>query len=260
MVFYKRRKTTKKAIMPVRGSRMYRADNFKSIRKSLRIIQKQINKEQEYIYTNYESYNNVVGNQFLSYNMCDYSAAIPCFGATVNDCSDNKIFHQYTKVQGYLSLEAAALANNETSTRHYTLLLVRLKDVATSAALGWNSSTGVINVPGATASTVYRSSEGIGFLNPKLFKVIKRKEITLTNHTATLANSTAQTQSGTDYRFSWKINNKSYIENPAGNWKELSCPQDPSRNYYLIVLNNEDSGDSQWGTLRLNITQCMRKI
>jgi len=82
----------------------------------------------------------------------------------------------------------------------------------------------------------------------------------LTNHGTALANPSAQSQYGTDCRFTIKARPNQVISNVRGDWKVLPCSQDPSKQYYFLIFSDNSAVDLQNPAFTYNIVRTMKTI
>ena len=191
-----------------------------------------------------------INSPYKIINLCDYTAFTPIFGADADDDNNQKVVHQSFGLDGYISLEN--LINNEEETITFTCFLVSLKDNIGSA---FDPATGALTLNNAQH---YVSQNGLVMMNKKIFNIHKVMRRTLTNHGTTLSNPSAQTQSGTDFRFYIKHSPRSVITNAVGDWKALSSSLDPSKQYYFIIFNDNSALDLESPCITYNIVHTMK--
>lgn len=232
------------------------ANQVKSIKKSLKA-------ETEYIqYGNHIS-TGVIQSPAYQINMQDFQNMQRIFGTTSDDDTDNKICRRSFGIDMYVTAESA---NNEEETVHYTAFLVSLRDDANDLSL-WNPATGNLNLINGTH---YYDNGGLTagalvLLNKKYFKIHKTKRFTLTNNGTALANPSAQTQYGTDCRWYWKMSTGNQtIQNaggvPGGNWKDMRTIPDPSKNYYVLLFNDNSLADLEFPELQYTTVTTFAKM
>lgn len=186
---------------------------------------------------------------YQSVNLCDYQSMVntgPLFGASTDDCQANQMTHQSMGIQCYVDLENINGVNEE-GTVHFSAYLVSLRDSANNGL--FNPSNGALNL---TANLHYVMSTvgalgngGMTFINKKVFKIHKKKYFTLSNRETPLGSPASQTQYGTNIQWYWKLNPNNYIKNPTGNWSTLQSALDPSKQYYLILFNDNSLTDAE---------------
>lgn len=174
--------------------------------------------------------------QFYQYNMCLFSSMTPLFGTTTDDLADPKVLYHSTKVQCRVTLENSV--NNEESTTRFSAFLVSLRDRIPQSK--FNNSLGTLTL---TNGQDYTINQGIAYLNRKIFNIHKTKYFTLTNYNTALTAPAAQSMYGTDMEWSWSMAPKMTIEHPAGNWSALASALDPSKQYYVLVFSDNQTGD-----------------
>lgn len=202
----------------------------------------------------FNSVQNLSLAQVTAYNMCNYQTLTtstpgvsgPIFGSGSDDVTDPKILYHSTQMRIRVALESPT--NNEESTTRFSCFLVSLQDRVPQSK--FNNSLGTLTL---TAGQDFNIVQGVTYLNKKIFKVHKSKFFTLSNYDTSLSNPAAQTQFGTDREWSWNIAPKMTIEHPAGNWSALASSLDPSKQYYVLVFTDNQTGDLE--SPQLNIHQ-----
>lgn len=217
--------------------------------RSLQRAQKSQHQYQNYVVS--ASQTNVNAN-YLALNLCNYNTMFPIFGADADDDNNQKMTHMSIGMDFYLSLEN--LINNEEDTITFTMFLVSLKDHIGSA---FDPATGSLTLVNGNH---YYQQNGLAMLNKKAFNIHKVMRRTLTNHGTTLANPSAQTQYGTDCRWYWKISPRSVITNPVGDWKVLQSALDPSKQYYVLIFNDNSILDAESPALSYNFVHTVKTI
>lgn len=168
-------------------------------------------------------------------NLSDFSGMLSTFGTSANDNEQNKIVHKSVGMDIRVSLENTV--NNEESTTGFTAFLVSLKDECGNV---YNNLTGGLTL---TLGATHEIVQGMVLLNKKIFSIHKQKRFTLTNYNQALISPAAQSQYGTDFRWYWKLPINKTIINPRGDWKQLGCALDPSKQYYLMIFNDNSTAD-----------------
>jgi len=168
-------------------------------------------------------------------NLSDFSGMISTFGTSANDNVDNRIIHKSVGMDIRVTLENAI--NNEESTTGFTAFLVSLKDQVGNV---YNNLTGGLTL---TLGATHEIIQGMVLLNKQIFNIHKQKRFTLTNYNQALISPAGQSQYGTDHRWYWRLPINKTIINPRGDWKQLGCALDPSKQYYLMVFNDNSSAD-----------------
>lgn len=232
------------------------ANQIKSIKKTLKA-------ETEYLQYGNHTANGVIQSPAYQINMNDFQNLQRIFGTTADDDTDNKIVRRSFGIDMYVTAESP---NNEEETIHYTAFMVSLRDEANDLSL-WNPLTGTLNL---VQGTHYYDNAGLTagamvLLNKKYFKIHKTKRFTLTNNGTALVNPSAQTQYGTDCRWYWKMNTgNQVIQNsggvPGGNWKDMRAIPDPSKNYYILIFNDNSLVDLEYPELQYTTVQTFAKM
>lgn len=210
---------------------------IQALAKSVRTLQRKVRSQHQFLNFSYGESNRTIVSNYEVIPLCNFSALNPIFGTSGNDGYDNKIIHQSFGIDMYLQ------ANTESDLVRMTIFLVSLKDAIGSA---FNPSTGALTL---TNGDHYAQVDGQSFLNKKAFNIHKVKRLQFTNHGSALTNSTAQTQKGTDCRMYWKWSPRSMVTNPTGDWRSLSSALDPSKQYYLLIMNDNSSLDLENPTI-----------
>lgn len=191
--------------------------------------------------------------QQTSFNLCNYAAMTPIFGTSTDDFDDPKILFHSMRAQCRVTLENSV--NNEESTTRFSAFLVSLKDKVSSAV--FTNNTGALQL---TADSHYIFNQGIVFLNKKIFNVHRSKYFTLTNYNTALSSSAAQSMYGTDMEWTWTIAPKVTIENPTGNWNSLPSSLDPSKQYYILIFSDNQTGDLESPDVTISQIANFKKI
>lgn len=159
------------------------------------------------------------------------------FGTGTNDNHANKAFLQKLNVRCRIDL------NNEEESIGFSVFAVSLKDAigAFSGAPVYNTGSGVLTL--ANGIHYYRQANGYTLLNPKCFNIHYAKTFTLTNNGTSLSAPSGQTQFGTDRYMRMTIPVNKYLISPAGDWKAMICPGDPSKAYFLLIFCDNSSVD-----------------
>lgn len=192
-------------------------------------------KEAEYLNCQYGVDRAQVIQPAYIYPLNYYQGMTPIFGVSADDLEANKIIHKSVGMDIYVSLEN--FINNEENTIGFTCFLVSLTDDIGTA---FNPGTGALTL---TANQTHYSVNGLTMLNKKMFNVHKVKRFTLTNFNQNLNLSAAQNQFGANRRFYWKQRINKTIQNPIGNWKNMSSANDPSKTYYVLLFNDNTDAD-----------------
>jgi len=218
-----------------------KSTNIQTLAKAVKRLQSKDRNEAEYLNFTQQFLNEDVNAPCKIVNLSDYSGMISTFGTSANDNEDNKIIHKSVGMHCRVTLEN--VLNNEESTIGLTAFLVSLKDDCGNV---FNNLTGGLTL---TLGATHEIIQGMALLNKKIFNVHKTKKFTLTNYNQALISPAAQTQYGTDKRWYWRIPINKTINNPRGDWKQLGCALDPSKNYYLLLFNDNSTADIESPTL-----------
>lgn len=229
-----------------------RPSQIQTLAKAVKKLQRKQNSQHQILnYTQTASQTNIV-QPYFGLNLCDYANFFPIFGTDADDDNNYKIIHKSFGIDGYLSLEN--LINNEEETITFTMFIVSLKDHIGPA---FNASTGALTL---TAGNHYYMQNGLCMLNKKCFNIHAIRRKVLTNHGTALTNPSAQTQSGTDYRFYMKFAPNRVIQNPTGDWKALNSALDPSKQYYLLIFSDNSSADLESPCISYNVVHTCQTI
>lgn len=190
-------------------------------------------------------------------NLCNYSdiSTGQIFGSSANDIEGNRMCHKSISMTMEFDLANYGGINEEGKVQ-FSVFLVSLKDNIGSS---FNTLTGdlqltegvdyVANRQGVPASSGVRG--GFVMLNKKRFTIHKKKYFTLDNKETALGSPSAQHQYGTYKRFNWKVKPNMLIVNPAGDWSQIQTALDPSKQYYLLVFNDNSASDLEWPQMQV---------
>jgi len=176
------------------------------------------------------------------------------FGTGSNDNHANKALLKKLNVRCHINL------NNEEESIGFSVFAVSLKDAigAYSGAPVYNTGTGAITL--ANGIHFYRQSSGYTLLNPKCFNIHYAKTFTLTNYGTPLTASAGQTQFGTDRYMRMSIPVNKYLISPAGDWKAMVCPGDPSKAYFLLIFCNNSSADLENPLANVDLLATVKRL
>lgn len=185
-----------------------------------------------------------ISTPYTAFQICNFNALTPVFGSVVGDYND--VAKAYWKS---LSIQFKLESWDEEENIQLTAFLVSLQP---SASNKYDSATGILAALSDTND--YRDYNGMTMLNKKVFRVHRMKTFTLGNNTAALTTSGAPMWSGTSlYQGYWKIKPRTMIRNPTGNFIGLGASLDPTTQYYILVFNNNATGDLENPRLSYNI-------
>lgn len=212
-------------------------------------IAKRIKEGTEKVYLNTNGQGSLASN-FYGVNLCDWSTQTPVFD---NDPSASA----YSKCNKFtwnkLKLDLIYDIGNEYSNVDITTFLVSIKDEASKI---YDKTTGVLSL---TSGEDYKrnsatSNSGQVFLNPKVFNIHYVKRMIMGNsgqNPNTNGNSTEMKYIRRRQTISLSIGK--VCHNPYGDIDLLTCNQDPSKQYYLLVFNNNLSIDGEYPLLDFNL-------
>jgi len=230
--------------------------SIQALAKAVKGLQRKNRSEADYINLRQIATNQNIGGAVATpyqLNLCNYVNMGFCFGTALSDTEDNRMVHKSFGIDGYVSLENSV--NDEENTVGFSMYLVSLKDAATQI---FSPATGtLVLTDGVTHSD---NGKGMTLLNKKFFKIHKSKRFFLSNHGTALAQPSAQTQYGTDHRFYMKWSPNSLITNPSGNWQALASALDPSKQYYLLIFNDNTTADLESPCISYSIVHTVKTL
>lgn len=239
-----------------RRKRMYRKrkggkPSLAKLASAVKSLQRRNRRDDEYIQLGQFNSNDSMTGSPVVVNLCNYTGMAGIFGTSSGDRFDNKIIHQSFGMDLRVSLENTI--NNEESTINFTAFLVSLRDDCGGV---FSPSTGTLTF---TANQTHYVTNGLALLNKKIFKIHKQKRFTLTNYDTALSTSAAQSQYGTDCRWYWKWSPRAVIQAATQSWTDLASAQDPSKQYYLLIFNDNSTVDGESPSFTSNIVHTMKK-
>ena len=167
------------------------------------------------------------------FNLCNWNSFTPIFGSSGTDVDyANSFYHKSFGID--ITIENAS----ETDNISYTCFLVSLKDSVGSA---FDPNTGNLSL---TNPTHFWTNQGMCLLNKNMFNIHRIKRFNLGNYGQAMTIASAHNY-GTIRRFFWKWSPKCKVSNPSGSIRAASSSLDPSKQYYLIVCNDDSSADLQ---------------
>jgi len=215
--------------------------NIVKLQKQVSGISRSLRRKAEMVQYHY-GFDQDLSSDYGSFCLTNYASWSPIFGTSSDDGIDPKAYHKSSSVECRLSLENGIFT--ETSTIDYTIMLVSLRDEGQNV---FNVSTGALSLVSTRDYTNSNLPYAMTRVNPKMFKIHRVKRITQSNMGLGLQSATAA--SGTMkpiIRWTWKLNPRSEIINPIGNWTALGCNRDPSKNYFIIAFNNNSGLDAEY--------------
>lgn len=261
MVFYRRKRMFRrrpyvKKSVRASGANMYR------LQKQVKSLVKKEKLNHQYLnFNQYGSGGAIIPYNY--YNLSDFNSmsAFPIFGTGGNDLEGNQIKHLSMGMHIECNLENIGGVSEE-GTIQFSCFIVSLKDEANNGVL-FNANTGQLLLnPGTdyVYNLVGGGAGGMVMLNKKKFNIHKRKYFTLSNHETALSSPSAQTQYGTNHRWYWKQRVNKVIRNPAGDWSALHSALDPSKNYYLLIFNDNATIDLESPQIQYNIVHTFQTL
>lgn len=244
MPFSKKRKMPYKKKMPAKTSVAALTKKVNSLVKARQVNTQWLNMQR--------NDNNTIA-QFYWYNVCNYGSGNPMFGTSTDDFADPKVRFYSSQINCRVSLENSV--NNEEETTRFTAFLVSLKDRIPQTK--FNNTTGTLTL---TPALDYNLISGVAYLNQKLFTIHRTKRFTLTNYGTALSAPAAQSEFGTAHEWTWSITPNCVIENPNGNWNTLSSSMDPSKQYYVLVFSDNQTGDLENPSVVINQIYNFKRI
>lgn len=227
--------------------------------KRVRKIEKAVKEQTRKLYLVNQSQDQVQNTllPFIQFRLTAFNNDVSALGTDQNDLLGAKVKLNKIQMHGRVSLEGV---DNEEETLNLTMALVSLKD---DFAYKLDESNGLLTL---VSNEDYYQYSGWTYLNLDVFKVHKIKHLTLTNHGADLGTSGAQTQMGTDYNFNWNVRPNAIIQArrttsaTTESWKTLICPSDPSKNYWLLVFNDDSSVDVEQAMVKMLCMKTLTKL
>lgn len=177
-------------------------------------------------------------------NLSQYSAFAPIFGSDPTD---------YQKVNKWLhksqTIDMSLNASNEMANIELSMYIVTLKDEANKI---YNKTTGALTLVAGQDYVMSGANFIQTILNPKVFNVKWKKHLLIGNNNTALINS-----SGVGPRMYKRFHKKfmvnSHIKNLYGNVFDLTCSQDPSKQRFLIIFNDNSALDLEHPVIVFNM-------
>lgn len=252
MAFIPKRKSAPKRKSGVKRIASAPSSQIKTLAKAVRTLQNKDKQDAQYLNFTQQALDQNVSYPVYTVNLSDFSGMVSTFGTSANDNETNSIMHQSVGMDCRVSLEN--VVNNEESTIGFTAMLVSLRDDVGNV---YNNLTGGLTL---TLGSTHEIIQGMVLLNKKIFKIHNQKRFTLTNYNQALISPSAQSQYGTDHRWYWKLPVGKKITNPRGDWKQLGCALDPSKQYYLMIFNDNLTTDLESPTFSYVAVHTMKTI
>lgn len=247
-----RRKYARKGRSRVAKLAKGKTTSIQALARTVRGLQRAQKSQHQYLNYHQGGVQENITQDYKAINLCLYNSWTNIFGVDNDDDNNQSAVHQSFGFDGYISLEN--LINNEEDSVNFTMFLVSLKDTIGSA---FNPTTGALSL---TNADHYITRSGLVLLNKKCFNIHRVMRRTLTNHGTPLAQPSAQTQGGTDFRFYFKHSPRAKIMNPVGDWRALNSALDPSKQYYLLIFNDNSIVDLESPCITYNIVHTMKTI
>lgn len=179
---------------------------------------------------------------YLIIPLSNYSVQQPVFGSVPGEAFEKS--HAYHQSVG---MDIRVRMNNEYDKVTYTMFIVSLKD---QAAPILNPATGL---PALTAGDHFSSSSSMVMVNKEFFNIHKIKRFATGNNSvqpnfAALNYGFASNEPGEqglrrEHRFYMKQRFAHKVHNPIGAWSALVGNPDPSKNYYILLFNDNSLAD-----------------
>lgn len=227
--------------------------NMSKLQTQINRINKRLRREDEYINLGQWRDNAQLVADYVAVNLSNFNSMDQIFGTSTNDTEANKMIHKSFGLQIKVALENQ-LGASELLTTGISMFLVSLKDEASSI---FNPATGALSL-GINSS--YYTTRGYTLLNKKYFNIHKKKFFSLTNHGSALIYSSAQTKYGSNYECYWKWRPNKVITNPTGDVYSLQSALDPSKQYYLLIFNNNSNTANGSPTLTMNAVHTIKVL
>lgn len=179
----------------------------------------------------------ICDSPYVFTNCTNWSAKTPVFASNATDWQNsNKIYHKTMKIDCRLTF------GNEPDLIGYRAFLVSFKDDMNVPSV-WNSGTGGLAL---TLNQEYTQGPfGLGKLNPKSFVIHRVKTFYTYSGGASPAVVGGNAGDKLVHQWSWNIRPRHEIYNPRGNVSSMITSQDPSKCYYIIIMNDNVSADLQ---------------
>jgi len=241
--------------------------NMARLQKQVNRIARAVRKVPQTHYVTYSKSDLAMGRQYMAINLSNYStggnsqtvqtygytyrpAGALTFGSTTADLESNRIYDKSMTIQLKFS------CGNELSNVNYTMFLVSLKDSANDGDM-WDPTTGDLElVPGTHYTPSVSSTLGQVMINRKCFNIHYYKRFTIGNNGSALTSATARGQLLSERIFTLKKKLGNWIYNPTGDvWGNMATARDPSKQYYLLIFNDDNAGDLEYQNVAYNIVR-----
>lgn len=186
----------------------------------------------------------IISPYFIYHLNNQMSSWTPVFGYDGNDFSNvNKCYVNSYKVDARLTQD------NESDLIWYTMFIVSLKDDAADSTT-FDPATGALTLSTDTHYTVL-GAQGKALINPRMFNIHAYKRFSMGGRAGDQSNPVQRDLSFTI------VPKQKQITNPRGNIfagvGSLSFPKDPSKNYYMILFNDDSAVDLATNKITINL-------
>lgn len=218
-------------------------------------IQRSLNQQRQTHYCYHQVGALNLSNDYSSLNLTNYNKLMnsssdsgPLFGSSSFDFDNvNKVIHHSTTVQ--YTVDVA----NEVDNVQLTIMVLSLRSNARSL---YDPSTSPGSL-GIADGPHFRKVGGMAMVNKQLFKVHYIKNLNIGNNNTAVTSSTADNGLYRLYTGWFKIKPRTYVTNPGivtatGDVDVLYGDLNPTKQYYLVVFNNNSGADSQFPTITCN--------
>lgn len=252
---YMRRRRTRKSYGRKLRRGTPRRTRTKSIARRLRRLESAV--RETYTLCNFQQqHQNILSDDYVAFPLTNYLQVAPIFGSVPAEYDKEHARHLSVGMDILIDM------NTEYDKIQYTMFIVQLKDVATTI---FTPSTGALTM---VAGTHYSKVGGMFMVNKEFFTIHKVKRFATgnngvpTNWTTAgvgyVENNPAEQGLRRSHRFYMKQRIGQYVKNTGGSWKTLQANPDPSKNFYLIVFNDNNLLDLQNPTFTANFVHTIR--
>lgn len=215
--------------------KVYRKNTLTKIKKQVRMLTKKVSHNTATQHLTEQIANiSIVDSPYVAYNLTNWTLKGNVFATQSADWQNsNKLYHKR------MTLDCQVNAGNERDLIGYRAFLVTLRDNA-NVPSRWNSGTGGIQLNNNL--DFVQSPAGEGLINPKVFKIWKVKSFYTTSQGSTAA-ATGNAGDRCIKRWKWNVYPKHTVYNPSGSVSTMVTSYDPSKAFYIIILNNNYASD-----------------
>lgn len=237
------RKTAPKRKAPVRRASTKKTSVVKKVATLSRQVKKLNKVSYDKVQMQISGFNNTaVTTPYYQYHINNLTQSwAPMFGYDANDVSTvNKMYVNSYKVDARLKQAS------EADLIWYTAFIVSLKDDGADSTT-FDPATGQLTL---TVNTHYNllGAAGKAFLNPRFFNIHSYKRFSMGGRAGDQSNPVQRDLSFTI------VPKQKMVTNPKGNIfgvGGLSFPKDPSKNYYLLLFNDDLGSDLQYNEITI---------